>query len=238
MRRSSRRGQSMVETAVFGAIAVAALGFLIRVGLRVNYDQEIRMGAFRRALHAAHADNGTDADAVATLYHYIAHRQLPDPEDGSAAMHRVRTAGDGFVVWGDRLTFAYGDGDRATPEGRNTQEAVIVRSDYTQIELRAEDFPTDEEAPFAEELPGASLATRGLVIQSSLTNTSTGDLVHVGTASGFPDTTVSATTSTSSSTTLNTVPDAPGLVDCTSVSDGQCVVGSGLTTTNTHGYDW
>jgi hypothetical protein len=223
----------MVEMAVFGAIALAALGFLIRVGLRMNYEQEIRMAAFRRALHAAHSDDarhGTPGqDAVGVLYHYIAHRQLPDVEDGFAAMPRVRTEADAFVIWGDNLTFAHSDDDPATLEGRNTQERIVVRSDDSVIDLRAEDFPTDATAPFA------STATRGLIKRGgagdpswTLANTSSscdGGLVQRHHGAGDVTTSVCTTTSTSATTRLNTIGGAPDSIS------------SGMSSTNRHDFN-
>src|SRR3989338_5082023 len=87
--RNHRNGQALVELAVFGSILLAALGFLLRVGMKMNYDQEIRMATFRRALAAAHADNGTDQDAMAVLYYYMSDRQMPDPGDGMMSLPRA-----------------------------------------------------------------------------------------------------------------------------------------------------
>src|SRR3989338_22327 len=132
--RNHRNGQALVELAVFGSILLAALGFLLRVGMKMNYDQEIRMATFRRALAAAHADNGTDQDAMAVLYYYMSDRQMPDPGDGMMSLPRARAESTAFVEWGDRLTYAAG-------HLRATQPLVAVRLNGTEQEFRMEDLP-------------------------------------------------------------------------------------------------
>src|SRR3989338_1385595 len=114
MTTANERGQALLELAIFGMVALASLGFLIRVGMQMNYDQEIRMAAFRRALAAAAAYNGTTQDAIAATYHYASDRQMPNPSDGLISLPRSRTEASAFVEWGDRLTFArqdYAGGD-------------------------------------------------------------------------------------------------------------------------------
>ena len=137
-------GQAMVEMAIFGAVGIAALAFLINVGMRLNYDQEIRMAAFRQALAAAHADNGTDQDAPGTVFHYILQRQAPNPGDGMMLLPRMRTEASAFVEWGDRFTFASEFSDNLPDNtGYKTQPLIVVRSDDQQVSYHQDDQLND-----------------------------------------------------------------------------------------------
>jgi len=167
---SSRSGQAMLELAIFGVVAIAALGFLIRIGMQANYEQETRMAAFRRSLAAAVADDAAGPDGIigtaddiiaqdarATTAHVISHRQMPTPSDGYAAMPRMRSEASAFVVWGDRLTFSYMvDADEdgypdlvditgdlkpdPVDEGQKTRQQIIVRVDESEVSFRQDHF--------------------------------------------------------------------------------------------------
>lgn len=187
--------------AIFGAIALGALGFLIRVGMKMNHDQEIRMAAFRRALVAARFDNGTDGDALGTLYYYVSDRQSPDPNDGFMSLPRVRTQASGFVEWGDRFTFAHGDRMVNQDRGRKTRLLAIARVNTTESKfLRADDFPetadgwTDESC-----LACVKVAFRGIMAKSSLTNTTSGTITQ-----NAANTKATSSNQAGSSVTLNT----------------------------------
>jgi len=217
LRRSAHeRGQALLELAVFGMIAIAALGFLIRVGMQMNYEQEIRMGAFRRALAAAGGDNvqtlqvtgggPTIQDAMAVTYHYIADRQMPNPSDGFMSLSRSRTEASAFVEWGDRLTFAYENpANPASEEGRMTQPRIIVRSNNDEQSFRQNDFSP---------LPGDVMVTAGIVGESTTTNT-----IPAGSTS-ITQTTTGTTVRSSTSTCSNTV-----VLTSSEDSVGSCIGG-------------
>jgi len=198
-KRSPEAGQALLELAVFGSLALAALGFLVRVGMRMNYDQEVRMAAFRRALAAAHEDNGTDKDAVATLYYVINNRQMPNPSDGHMSLPRDSSQASAFVEWGDRLTEAYKTKVDGSPLGRQTQPRIIVRSDGVQREFRQEDFPDNVTLVDNNDVSVTKVAFRGIVSKSTVTNTSNATIVQTATG-----TSLQSGTTTCSSTTLNT----------------------------------
>lgn len=180
MRLLRREGQALIELAVFGAVALAALGFLMRIGLRMHFDQEIRMAAFRRGLAAAGADNGTtDADALGTLYYYVASRQMANPNDGYMSLPRTRTEASAFVEWGDRFTYAY---DGAGDAGRKTETLYVVRSNGTEQEFRASDFPRDETWRFGP-IVFIRHAFTSIVNQGVTTNTSTASIAETGAGS-------------------------------------------------------
>ena len=175
--RVHARGQALLELAVFGASALAAIGFLIRVGLRMNYDQEVRMAAFRRAMAAAGADNGTDQDAMGTLFYYASSRQMPNPGDGYTSLTRDRSEASGFVEWGNKLSYAF-ESDNIIPMspdsdmGRKTQPLIVVRQDHTEKAFRQDDIPDDESLPAGDAEIGLG-AFHGVVTKSDMTNTVT-----------------------------------------------------------------
>lgn len=204
---ATRRGQALIELAVFGAVALAALGFLIRMGMKMGQDQEIRMAAFRRALAAGYADNaqataygptsGT-GDAVGTLYHYIADRQMPNPNDGFALLPRARSEASAFVEWGDRFTMAYrGPGD----SGRQTEMKYVVRANSTEQEFGVSDFPHD--LLFSGPTPIGPItvavnAFEGISRESTTTNSSGASIDQAASA-------LTSGTTTCSTTTINTL---------------------------------
>src|SRR3989338_10090923 len=99
------------------------------------------MAAFRRALAAAAADNGTTQDALAVTYHYASDRQMPNPTDGLMTLPRTRTEASAFVEWGQRLTFAHEDTSGANEDtGRATSQKIIVRSNGAEQTFRQNDF--------------------------------------------------------------------------------------------------
>ena len=198
-RHRAQAGQALLELAIFGAVALAALGFLIRVGMQMNYDQEIRMAAFRRALAAAGADNGTDHDALGTVVYQIANRRMPNPTDGFMSMPRSRTSASASVEWGDRLSFAAevpGNPDI----GYSTQPLIVVRSDGTELTYRQSDLPDD--AAFAGgDVSDADIrwiAFKGVETESWTTNTQSGTITQNGGGGS-----VGSCTDTSATTTLN-----------------------------------
>lgn len=198
MTSANRRGQALLELAIFGMVAIAALGFLIRVGMQMNYDQEIRMAAFRRALAAAAADNGTVQDAIAVTYHYASDRQMPNPGEGLMTLPRSRTEASAFVEWGDRLTFAHQDYEGGDKEaGRATHQKVIVRSNGAEQTFRQSDFPER-----VYDLWGGT-SYKGLITKSETTNSSSGGFTQTDAG-----TSLSTATGTTSTTWVNTGDDA------------------------------
>ncbi len=172
-------GQAMVEMAIFGAVGIAALAFLMNVGMRLNYDQEIRMAAFRQALAAAHADNGTDQDAPGTVFHYILQRQAPNPGDGMMLLPRMRTEASAFVEWGDRFTFASEHSDNLPDNtGYKAQPLIVVRSDNQQVSYHQDDQLNDLVMG-----PMTFKAAEGIVNNSTTTATVNGTIRQSGAGS-------------------------------------------------------
>lgn len=137
----------MIELAIFGSLALLALAFLIQIGLRQNFQQEIEQTAFRRALRVAHSENKEivgslgwntiEEESQAISYNYFRNRRLPNPSDGFAVAPRSLTQGSGTVTWGEWLTYLTDD--------RDSQPRIIVNLDDQQaLDARSEDFPKDQ----------------------------------------------------------------------------------------------
>ena len=126
-----RAGQALIEFAVFGSLALLALAFMIQIGLRANYQQEIDQQTFRRALDVA--DSYSDIEPVSVSYLQFRDRQIPDPSEGFGIMPRAATTGQAEVVWGTYLGFADKD-------DRRSQPLTIVRVNNAEREFRSDDF--------------------------------------------------------------------------------------------------
>lgn len=198
--KRNRNGQAIMELAIFGTIALAALAFLLKIGIRMNHDQEIRMAAFRRALAAARADNNTDQDAMGTTFYYVSNRQLPDATDSFMAPSRQRSEASAFVEWGDRLTFAHELNENGDDTfGYRTQPLIVVRSDGAEREFRQDDFPDDIPLGGGGPIDVILVATPGIVQDAVTTSNTSGTITSSGGGSSL-----SSGSSTTSTTNLLT----------------------------------
>jgi len=189
----NHRGQALLELAIFGMIAMAALGLLVRIGLQANFDQEVRMGAFRRALAAAAADDarspmGTTQDAMSVSYYYMLDRQMPNPSEGFVGLSRNRTHASAFVERGPWLTFAYEEPDSPTADrdaGRRTHPRVIVRLNETEESYRDNDLPCDNSAgvPCHDEGDDVVIANESVVREQWIINEHNGTVQQQETSS-------------------------------------------------------
>src|SRR3989338_365860 len=95
-RLNGLNGQAMIELAIFGSFAILALGFLIQIGLRQNFQQEIEQTAFRRALIFAKSEGDEESQSV--QYSYFRNRRAPNPSDGFAVTPRSLTQGSSTLT--------------------------------------------------------------------------------------------------------------------------------------------
>lgn len=131
MRSEPKRGQALIEFAIIGSLALLALAFLIQIGLRVNYQQEMDQQTFRRAMKIAQSEGSIESASI--NYNQFRDRQLPDPSDGFSMMPRTLTEGTANVIWGEHL--AVGDED-----DRNSQTRIMFQVNDALREFRDEDF--------------------------------------------------------------------------------------------------
>lgn len=103
---SRKRGQAMVELAVFGSLFILVLASLIRFGLSVTYSQELKQEAFRKALKETVGN-------VSASYTVVEDRMVPSASPGPFALSpRTRVAGSGSVLWDFDL---FGSGSPSSP---------------------------------------------------------------------------------------------------------------------------
>lgn len=108
--RINRKGQSLVELSVFGSLLLLVLGVLLNYGLQYNYQQEVKMESFRRALKAAGESNLAKTQEVMLFKDLL----IPDPSDRFALGQRDTFRGSGSVFWSNKTSIS--DMDFSTPE--------------------------------------------------------------------------------------------------------------------------
>jgi len=165
--RRHQAGQALLEFAIFGSLALFALAFLIQIGLRVNYQQEIDQQTFRRAL--AKSDSYSVVEPPGVTYLQFRDRQIPSPADGFAVMPRVATQGAASVVWG---TFQA----NTDVDDRDGQYLTVVRVNGTTQEFRGDEERGDfqglpEDAPLISRV-NRTLTSRGTVQQTDAASSS------------------------------------------------------------------
>lgn len=75
-----KKGQAIVEMAIFGSILIFILGLLAQLGLRMGFQQDTMMQAFRRALTAAHKVSiGANPSPPSSIgYTYLQDKPIPE----------------------------------------------------------------------------------------------------------------------------------------------------------------
>lgn len=148
-------GQAFIELAIVGSLALLALAVLIRIGLGMNYKQEIEQQAFRLALRAA--KNEGDEESPVVSYQFFRDRRVPDPSQGFAIMPGSLTQGSGSATWGEYLTFL--------DDSRDSQARILVKlNNASEKEFRSEDL--DEDQPFVSDI-NKHIQSTGVIAQSN-----------------------------------------------------------------------
>lgn len=96
----NKKAQSLTELAVFGSILLLVLSFLISYGMRYNYQQDLQMRSFRRALSEAYVSGRPDATASVVM---LEDKHIPDPRDMFGAGSIVPVQAGAEVTWGNTL---------------------------------------------------------------------------------------------------------------------------------------
>ena len=113
---SSKRGQALLELAIFGSLALLAMAFMLQIGLRMNFQQEIEQQTFRSAMReASNRDKRNRKPPQVVSYLQYRDRQTADPGQGFAIMPRFSTQGQSTVSWGKFLTFLTRDDKESKP---------------------------------------------------------------------------------------------------------------------------
>jgi hypothetical protein len=137
-RRLQARGQALLEFAIFGTLALTALAFLIQLGLRANYQQEVEQQTFRRALRIAKGEDEVESQAVQVLQ--FRDRQIPDPSMAFSIMPRTLSQAGASVTWAEHLTALDDKDERSEP-------LIVFRVNQTERNYRAKDFQSAGRSP-------------------------------------------------------------------------------------------
>lgn len=76
-----KKGQALLELAVFGTIILSLLGTLISYGLRYNWQQRLNQQSFRKALTDSYYSMD-DNKPIASSYLIVRDVHVPNPSDG------------------------------------------------------------------------------------------------------------------------------------------------------------
>ncbi len=107
----NKKAQSLTELATFGSILLLVLSFLISYGIRYNYQQDMQMAAFRRALSEAYNGPGRpDASASVVM---VEDKHIPDPRDMFGAGSVVSMQAGAEVTWGNTTQDQYDVGNES-----------------------------------------------------------------------------------------------------------------------------
>ena len=107
---NKKSGQSLVELASFGTILLLCVSMLIQYGMRANYQQNLKMQAFRKAMQAAYVNSGPASSATLTM---LQDKPIPNPHDTWGFAERVPVSAGDSVVWDVNLSalYEYGNPD-------------------------------------------------------------------------------------------------------------------------------
>ncbi len=181
-RSRCQKGQALAEMALMGTLVIAALGFLIQLGLTLNFEQENDQNAFRHALMVAKCegdeqeppnwcndpalvppgvDNDEESQAVTVLR--LRDRQIPNPSIGFGLVPSSLTVGSASATWGERLTFL--------DDSKDSEPRIVVHlNDSAERMFRSGDFADDE--PVISQIAKSSDMT-GTVSQDNVTGSTT-----------------------------------------------------------------
>lgn len=124
----NQKGQSLVELASFGAVLLFCLGILIQYGMRANYQQDLQMQAFRKAMKIAYYKHGPGAAASLSI---IEDKAIPDPRDPWGFAGRQTVSASASVSWDSNLQALYID-DFDEPEQDSDLPYQLIEINDTQ----------------------------------------------------------------------------------------------------------
>jgi hypothetical protein len=94
MTKMRKKGQAMLEIAVFGAIILTIFGVILQYGLKYGFQQRTMMSSFRRALR----DSGRLYAGGSGSYTLLRDRHIPDPAGMGGAGQVVPSVASGSVT--------------------------------------------------------------------------------------------------------------------------------------------
>jgi hypothetical protein len=100
----AKRGQALVELAIFGSILLFCVTVMIQYALEGSYSQQVQMEAFRRAQKLAYYKSGPGSASAVTL---IKDKPIPDLRDQWGFAERSPVMGSGSVAWDSAMAGMY-----------------------------------------------------------------------------------------------------------------------------------
>lgn len=119
---NNQKGQSLVELATFGSILLFCLGVLIQYGMEANYQQNLQMQNFRKAMRAAYYKSGPGAGVSLSR---IEDKPIPDPRDPWGVPERRPVSASASVMWDPNAQALYVDRYSETPDTRDLPRSII-----------------------------------------------------------------------------------------------------------------
>ncbi|GEM_PF-5349176 len=126
------KAQSLSEMAIFGGVLLLVLSYFVSLGIKLTYQQDVQMRAFRMALFAS-ARESVRPDAESSIA-IIEDKFAPDPRNMVGKGDLITVAGQGNVVWGNQMQRPMS----LDPSDRPRLKYVIngVERDYSVAEVR------------------------------------------------------------------------------------------------------
>lgn len=100
----NQKGQAILELATFGSVVLFCLALLIHFGLQMNYQQNVQMQAFRKALKLAYYKQGPNSQAGLMM---MKDKPAVDPRDRWGFADRVSVGANASVTWSNTLNGVY-----------------------------------------------------------------------------------------------------------------------------------
>ncbi len=129
---NAKKGQALVELAVFSSLFLFTLAMLIQYGLNFNYQQEHNMRVFRQALDQA-ASAGEHAQQGSVML--LNDRAYPDPQDNLSIPQHYPVSASAGVLWSNKLQgrLEYGL-DEGTGKMKDDRPRLVMQVNNLPIE--------------------------------------------------------------------------------------------------------
>lgn len=176
----NQRGQTILELATFGSVLLFCLALLIHFGLQMNYQQNVQMQAFRKALKLAYYKQGPNSQASLTM---IKDKPAVDPRDRWGFADRVSIGGSAAVTWSNTLNGVYVNDISETPDDRDMPRTFIEVNKKTDADnAQIKDGMGLADAEINDNLDKNRVATKakGAFVTGAWNRIDVIDLIYVG----------------------------------------------------------
>jgi hypothetical protein len=122
----NQKAQALIELAFFGTILMLCLAMLLRYGMQANYQQNLQMQAFRKAMKAAYYKTGPASNITLAM---VKDKSIPDPQDPWGFAERFSTGAGASVAWDTNMQALYIDGFSESPQNKDLPRQIIEIND-------------------------------------------------------------------------------------------------------------